>query len=553
MNEEEKKEISIETPNEIKQNKKRRKKRHKRSNDNEQILQEEKKEESKLKINEKAVNIEEIKIESKEETKDKEKIENKEEPKNEINLQIEKKEINIPNAIQSTIIKEEIISPKDASFTKNEEKNHDNKDTKPNQSKGTKKNKKRKNKKEERNEEKNIKEKGDLKYDIDNNNILDDNNDKGIYPIKDIDPINLISVDEDDGEINYLKAEQIYELSVLLESHKFFRNVKNLDEKLIKLIKRKIVRYERNLYSLCDNNSDNKFFILYELQVTKNPSLSLIDIMILETIKSFMVSFPDIHLLIFISDLEFLNDENNSKDYNASLIANFSKEKLSNILLYLNFDSEIEKRIHAISSTLLKVKSDLFQKQKDEFKKLINKKRTLKLFNLKPIKENIDLALDYPCYLSIAPNPMVYNEYIHEITSDFRCLIINSIYNMNRYELSFPASKVLSFKEPVIISLQIIPPLNEDLMILYSDNDESIVNKINKIANKENINWEIFCQYLSFLEENNEKYNQILKNYEENKENDNKYVVELIKNKFKNYEKKDIKDINLNKILIKIE
>ena len=548
MNEEEKKEISIETPNEIKQNKKRRKKRHKRSNDNEQIPQEEKKEESKL--NEKAVNVEEIKIESKEETKDKEKIENKEEPKNEINLQIEKKEINIPNAIQSTIIKEEIISPKDASFTKNEEKNHDNKDTKPNQSKGTKKNKKRKNKKEEKDEEKR-----DLKDDIDknNNNILDDNSDKGIYPIKDIDPINLINVDEDDGEINYLKAEQIYELSVLLESHKFFRNVKNLDEKLIKLIKRKIIRYERNLYSLCDNNSDNKFFILYELQVTKNPSLSLIDIMILETIKSFMVSFPDIHLIIFISDLEFLNDENNSKEYNASLIANFSKEKLSNILLYLNFDSEIEKRIHAISSTLLKVKSDLFQKQKDEFKKLINKKRTLKLFNLKPIKENIDLALDYPCYLSIAPNPMVYSEYIPEITSDFRCLIINSIYNMNRYELSFPASKVLSFKEPVIISLQIIPPLNEDLMILYSDNDESIVNKINKMANKENINWEIFCQYLSFLEENNEKYNQILKNYEENKENDNKYVVELIKNKFKNYEKKDIKDINLNKILIKIE
>ena len=112
-------------------------------------------------------------------------------------------------------------------------------------------------------------------------------------------------------------------MSVLLESHKFFRNVKKIDEKLIKLLKRKIVRYEKNLYSLCDNNSDNKFFILYELQVTKNPSLSLIDIMILETIKSFMVSFPDIHLLIFISDLEFLNDENNSKEYNASLIANF--------------------------------------------------------------------------------------------------------------------------------------------------------------------------------------------------------------------------------------
>ena len=124
---------------------------------------------------------------------------------------------------------------------------------------------------------------------------------------------------------------------------------------------------------------------------------------------------------------------------------------------------------------------------------------------------------------------------------------------MNRYELSFSASKVLSFKEPVIISLQIIPPLNEDLIILGSDNDTNIVNKIKQMTNKGNINREIFCQYLSFLEDNNDKYNQIIKNYEENKENDNKYFVELIKNIFKYNDKKDIKDINLNKILIKIE
>ena len=543
MDDKEKKEISVETLNDVKQNKKRRKKRHKKSSHNEQILLEEKKDESKNEITVKNEEAKEV-------------IEDKGEPKIEINQQIKKEEINIQEAIQSTIIKGETICQKDISNSNNEEQAQENKDETIKKSKGAKKNKKRKGKKEEKNEVNNIIENKDVnesvKNDI-NDNTLDYNHDKDNYPIKDIGPLNLISVDEDDGEIDYLKAEQAYELSVLLESHKFFRNIKNLDEKLIKLIRRRIVRYERNLSSFCDDNFNNKFFILYELQVTKNQNLSLMDIMILDAIKSIMISFPDIHLIIFISDLEFLNDKNKTKEYNTSLIAEFSKEKLSNIILYLNFDSGLEKRIHAISSTLLKLKNDLFKNQKDEFKKLINKKRTLKLFNLKPKEENIDLTLEYPCYLAIAANPMIYNKYIPEITSDFRCLIINSIYYMNRYQLSFYASKDLSFNEPAVISLQIIPPLNEDLMFLSSDNDINLANKINQMAHKGNINWEIFCQYISFSEENDNKYYEIIKNYEENKESMNKYVVELIKNKFKNIQKKDIKDINLNKILIRIE
>ena len=223
MNDKEKKEISVETSNEVKQNKKRRKKRHKKSNINEQILQDEKKEESKNEI-----------TVQKEETK--KVIDNKEEPKIEINQQIKKEEINIQEAIQSTIIKGETIYPKDISNSNNEEQNQENKGETIKKSKGAKKNKKRKGKKGEKNEEKIIIENKDVKEFVKNDindNTLDDNHDKNNYPIKDIDPLNLIIVDEDDGEIDYLKAEQAYELSVLLESHKFFRNTKNLDEKVI--------------------------------------------------------------------------------------------------------------------------------------------------------------------------------------------------------------------------------------------------------------------------------------------------------------------------------
>ena len=239
MDDKETKEISVETLNEVKQNKKRRKKRHKKSSHNEQILLEEKKDESKNEITVKNEEAKEV-------------IEDKGEPKIEINQQIKKEEINIQEAIQSTIIKGETICQKDISNSNNEEQTQENKDETIKKSKGAKKNKKRKGKKEEKNEVKNIIENKGIKDSNKNDiydNTLDYNHDKDNYPIKEIDPLNLISVDEDDGEIDYLKAEQAYELSVLLESHKFFRNIKNLDEKLIKLIRRRIVRYERNLSS----------------------------------------------------------------------------------------------------------------------------------------------------------------------------------------------------------------------------------------------------------------------------------------------------------------
>ena len=322
MNEEENKDISNQTHTEVKQNKKRKKKRHKKSSSSNiqnqegkneepktelnQINEEqEKKEEPKNEINEVQETKEEQKtdiIETKENKEIKEELnkdinkpnqneENKEKSKIELKIEIEQKELTTPESNEP--IKENEEKEKNISISKNEEikqdiiKEETNKETSK-KSKGKKKKRKNKGKKEEKIEEnkpeENLEENTKIKTDINSNlsedqkistvNIKNENNkccdekeNSCIYPEKEIDPKNLISVDEDDGEIDYLKAEQAYELSVLLESHKFIRNVKDFDRNFINLIRRQIIRYERNLYELSLNN--NKFFILYELQLTK--------------------------------------------------------------------------------------------------------------------------------------------------------------------------------------------------------------------------------------------------------------------------------------------
>ena len=545
MNEEENKEISKNNQNETKQNKKRRKKKHRKSNTANPQTQEVKNEETKKEYPEEIANKEETKIELN------------------TSESVPKEIIISKNEEQRGETKEEIAINESSKVSKKEEKNKDEKEDKIDE-------RNIKTKVEENTIEINIsynnrEEPKIILKNKGNNNMNKDDID--LYPLKEIEPTNLISVDEDDGEVDYLKAEQAYELSVLLESHKFIRNIKNFDKKFINLIRRQIVRYERNLYDLSSN--DNKFFILYELVVTKNPTLSLIDITILDTIKSILISYTDVHLVIFISDEELLNNKKNQEN-NISLIDNLSKEKLTNILAYLNLDSDYEKRIHAFSSYQLKSKNETFQNLKENFKKHINKNRVLKLFNLESKKEESEQVLEYPCCLSVAANPLVYSKYIPEITSDFKCLLINSIFFMNRYQLCFSASKVLSFQEPAALSLKILPPLkefndqgkisydiNEDIMIESSDDRNILFNKISQMTNKEregNINLEIFLKYLSFLEEDDEKYKEIIRNYEEGKENDmNEKIVELIMEKFSQLGTKDIKDVDVNKILVKIE
>ena len=389
---------------------------------------------------------------------------------------------------------------------------------------------------------------------------------RGIIPSKDIDPKKLISIDEEDGELDYLEAEKAYELSVFLDSHKFIKKNNNFDKKFEQLVKRKIIRYERNLLELSPNDN---FFILYELQVTETTELCLTDIATLNAIKSVFISYPSVHLIIILSDEEFLNKNLDKYDY--SLVKEFATQKLANVLIYLDLDSDNEKRIHSFSIKKFKTQNPEFEKQKKQIKDLIDKPKVRKLFNLTTKEEEKnDSLLDYPCYLSVATNPSIYTKYIPDITSDYRCLIINSIFFMNRYQLCFDAAKTLSFNEPAVIALKIVPPLkgvdgreafcdlNQNDAILSSDENISLNKKIMQVAygeeNANNPNADVACQYLGFLEEDNDNYDDMIKRFKEGEIDKSEVrikVFNLLKDVFKIFREKDINDIDTNKIIIK--
>ena len=389
---------------------------------------------------------------------------------------------------------------------------------------------------------------------------------RGIIPSKDIDPKKLISIDEEDGELDYLEAEKAYELSVFLDSHKFIKKNNNFDKKFEQLVKRKIIRYERNLLELSPNDN---FFILYELQVTETTELCLTDIATLNAIKSVFISYPSVHLIIILSDEEFLNKNLDKYDY--SLVKEFATQKLANVLIYLDLDSDNEKRIHSFSIKKFKTQNPEFEKQKKQIKDLIDKPKVRKLFNLTTKEEEKnDSLLDYPCYLSVATNPSIYTKYIPDITSDYRCLIINSIFFMNRYQLCFDAAKTLSFNEPAVIALKIVPPLkgvdgreafcdlNQNDAILSSDENISLNKKIMQVAygeeNANNPNADVACQYLGFLEEDNDNYDDMIKRFKEGEIDKSEVrikVFNLLKDVFKIFREKDINDIDTNKIMIK--
>ena len=388
----------------------------------------------------------------------------------------------------------------------------------------------------------------------------------GTIPSKEIDPNELFIVDEDQGEINYLQGQKAYDLSVFLESHKFIKKNENINKKFVELVKRQTIRFERNLLELSENN---QFFILYELQVSEQINLCLTEIATLNAIKYIFLAFPSVHLIIMFSDEEFYNK--NSMKYENSLIKEFCQDRLKNILLYLNLEPEDEKRIHAFSTKQFKTKNKEFENEKNKLKQLLNKKWTRKLFNLKEKEEERnDKFLDYPCYLAAATNPFIYKDYIPEITEEYRCLIINSIFFMNRYQLCFDAAKILSFNEPAIIALKIVPPLkgvngreafsdiDEENTILSSDENISLNKKLNELAYSDsenrNPNLDVSCQYLGFLEEDNDNYYDMIKRFEERKIDASevkKKIFTLATDLFQIFKEKEIDDIDISKIMIK--
>ena len=93
-------------------------------------------------------------------------------------------------------------------------------------------------------------------------------------------------------------------------------------------------------------------------------------------------------------------------------------------------------------------------------------------------------------------------------------------------------------------------------MIFNSDERQVLSNKIKLMIDDDkgiNLNWNIFCQYLSFLMEDDDMFNKICNNYDEGKKNEfdlNEKIIELIQDKFGIFKNKDIKDIDINKFFV---
>jgi hypothetical protein len=400
---------------------------------------------------------------------------------------------------------------------------------------------------------------------------IKDKDDKGdgIIPSKDINPKELYENDDDEedelDELDYLKAQKAYELSVFLDSHKFIKNNKNFDLKFNDLVKRKLIRFERNMYDLVDND---QFFILYELQVSEHTNLTLNDMITLNAIKSILNSFPSNHLIIIISDEELYNKS--ADKYDFSLIEDFGREKLKNILLFLNSENENENRIHAFSTIAFKRINSEFENQKDYLKQLVDKPRLRKLFNLTDKEdERNDSLLDYPCYLAVAANPSLYTNFIPDINADYKCLIINSIFYMNRYLMCFDAANALNFNDPSAIALKLVPHLNgfndlenygdynEENVILSSDDTFSLNKKMQMLdneSNERNPNLDVACQYLGFLDEDNKNYQDMTKQFEKgniDKREIINRVYDLLQDLLKVFKEKYNNDIDIDKIMIK--
>ena len=302
--------------------------------------------------------------------------------------------------------------------------------------------------------------------------------------------------------------------------------------------------------------------------MTDEFSLCLTEIVALNAIKSVLLAYPSVHLVLLFSDEELFNEER--EKYYYSFLKELAEEKLKNILIYLNFEPEEEKRIHALSTLQLKEKNKEFENEKNKLKELLNKKRLRKYFDLvTKEEEKNDTLLDYPCHLAVSANPLTYMKYIPEITEEHRCLIINSIFFMYRYQLCFDAAKVLSFKEPAVIALKIVPPitgvngceafydLNEKTTILSSDQSFSLNKKLNDYCKEEgnNPNTIVACQYLSFLEEDNDNYNDAIKRFESGKIDVyeiRRKVSSILQDLFQNFRSKDRLNIDISNIMINL-
>ena len=320
-----------------------------------------------------------------------------------------------------------------------------------------------------------------------------------------------------------IKKIELNDENIKKSEIKGFENLLNL------LNEKKILCGGRNIEKL---KSNKKVFLFYELIFNDHINLSLNEIFILDLIKSILKENPDLHLIIQIMD-----DELYSKGkFKFNQVSKFAIDKVEKVLKYLT--SESNYKIHVFSNTSFRLKDNNYESLVSNFKMKVSFEKLTKLFNI--TEDDPISAIDYPCYIAMATNPTIYTQYIPDLTNEYTCLIINSIYNMYRYQLGYDAAQDCKYNEPILLATKIISPLTgangyecnynnqDDTTLLTNDEEKVLRKKVMKYSvsgsrgsgsmedHKKlggDVIKDISCQYLAFVEKDVNKYKEYIEKF----------------------------------------
>ena len=341
-------------------------------------------------------------------------------------------------------------------------------------------------------------------------------------------PPTIFEIDES-GLIDYKKGLELYDLKKIEIDDDNLKSseINGLNEIMKSFLEKDILLGGKNIDKLKNNKN---IFLFYELVFNNHTQLALNEIFILDIIKNLLEKNPDLHLIIQISD----DDLYSKGKFKFHEVSKFALKKIENVLKFISTENN-HKRIHIFSNSSFRLKDNDYESIVSNFKMQISYEKVTKLFNIS--EDDPVSALDYPCYIAMATNPDIYTKYIPQIKKEFTCLIINSIFNMNRYQLAFDAAKYCNFKEPILLATKIIPPLTgingyecnfnyiDNLILLSGDERKTLENKIKKHAISGSrgsgsledhqklggdVIKDIACQYLAFIEKNVEKYKETI-------------------------------------------
>ena len=334
---------------------------------------------------------------------------------------------------------------------------------------------------------------------------------------------------DESGLIDYQKGIELYDLKKIELNDENIKasEISGLNDIMTSFLKKNILLGGKNIDKLKNNKN---IFLFYELIFNNHTQLALNEIFILDIIKNLLDKNPELHLIIQLAD-----DELYSKGkFKFHEVSKFALEKSENVLKFISTETN-KHQIHLFSNSSFRIKDNNYESIVSNFKMKVSYERVTKLFNI--TEEDPVSAIDYPCYIAMATNPQLYTNYIPQIKKDFTCLIINSIYNMNRYQLAFDAAKICNFPEPILLATKIIPPLTgingyecnfnfiDNVTLLSGDEKKTLENKIKKHAISGSrgsgsledhqklggdVIKDIACQYLAFIEKNVEKYKETI-------------------------------------------